>query len=286
MKKIAIIGARGTFHELAANNYFGKEITIVPCASFQDVFKAITLGRADYGITAIENTVAGTILPNYALLRESDVTIVGEVYLHIQQTLLALPGQTIQDLTEVHSHPMALLQCRTYFDQYPHIKLVEASDTATSAKLISEKELKHIGAIAGTHVAGLYHLDILQENIETHTKNFTRFLITTSSAKLVSQPVNDSNKASVCFNVIHEKGNLATILTMLAENDINLTKIQSLPIVGKEWQYYIHIDMEFNNIEQYQKALRLIKPRLNEFKILGEYKCGDKEVALSTSTKP
>jgi prephenate dehydratase len=281
-KRIAIQGAHGSFHELAAMKHFGENITCVECVTFKDVFHQVMNGESDFGITAIENTVAGTILPNYAMLRTSKARVIGEVYLHIQQNLLTLKGQTIKDIKEVHSHPMAILQCQNFFEQYPHIRLVEADDTAAVARWISEKQLKHIGAIAGTHVAGLYDLQLLAESIETHKKNFTRFLVIEKSplpSGISPSPLvrrDKVDKSSLYFTVTHQKGSLAKVLTQLAEHDINLTKIQSLPILGREWEYYIHVDMEFENYDNYRKAMEEIKPSINEIKILGEYKRGAK----------
>jgi len=283
--KVAIQGAHGSFHELAGMKHFGYGIECIECVTFKNVFDSVINGDVDFGITAIENTVAGTILPNYAMLRESGVKIIGEVYLHIQQNLLTLKGQTIEDIKEVHSHPMAILQCQSFFGQYPHIKLIEADDTASRAKWISENNLKGMGAIAGLHVADMYNLQVLAESIETHKKNFTRFLIIRkdggkdewmSSNHPTIQPSNHPDKSSAFFNVSNEKGSLAKVLTKLASYDINLSKIQSLPVIGKEWEYYIHVDMEFENYFNYKKALAEITPSLNEFKILGEYKRGNK----------
>ncbi len=278
-EKIAIQGARGSFHELAGQKHFGKDIECVECVTFKNVFDKVINGEVDFGITAIENTVAGTILPNYALLRESGLTIIGEVYLHIQQNLLALKGQSIENIKEVHSHPMAILQCQSFFEQHPHIKLIEADDTASRARWISENNLKGMGAIAGMHVADMYNLKVLAESIETHKKNFTRFLILQKGKPASGANGQGIDKASACFNVTHEKGSLAKILTKLSEHNINLTKIQSLPLVGKEWEYYIHIDMEFESYDNYKNALSAIKPSLKEFIILGEYKQGVKEEA-------
>ena len=279
--KVAIQGARGSFHELAGIKYFGEHIQSIECITFKNVFDSVLNSEADFGITAIENTVAGTILPNYAILRESDVKIIGEVYLHIQQNLLSLKGQTIENIVEVHSHPMAILQCQNFFEQYPHIKLIEADDTGSRAKWIAENNLSGMGAIAGIHVADMYNLQVLAESIETHKKNFTRFLVICPNPKgSIGKPQQlplgrGANKSSICFNVSHSKGSLANVLTKLAHHDINLTKIQSLPVIGKEWEYYIHVDMEFENYNQYLQAMEEIKPSLIEFKILGEYKRGN-----------
>lgn len=289
IEKVAIQGARGSFHELAAMKYFSMgykgireeqpatSIQCIECVSFKEVFRMVMNDEADFGITAIENTVAGTILPNYAMLRESGVKIIGEVYLHIEQNLLALNGQTMEDIMEVHSHPMAILQCHTFLERYPRIRLVETNDTAASARWIADKQLISIGAIAGKHVAGMYNLQLLAEGIETHKKNFTRFLVLKKFAcwDFNSQPT-VPDKTSFCFTVSHQKGSLAKVLTQLAMYDINLTKIQSLPIIGREWEYYIHIDMEFERYDNYRNALSAIKPLLGEFKVLGEYKRGTK----------
>lgn len=276
-KKIAIQGVRGSFHELAATKHFESNIECIECITFKKVFDSVISGEADFGITAIENTVAGTILPNYAMLRDSGLQVIGEVYLHIQQNLLALKGQSIEDIKEVHSHPMALLQCQAFFEQHPHIRLVEADDTAAAARRISENILKGIGAIAGTHVAEIYNLKILAEAIETHKKNFTRFLVIEKAHDKGIIP--NADKVSLYFTVSHQKGSLAKVLSQLADYDINLTKIQSLPIVGREWEYYIHVDMEFDSYKNYQNALSAIRPSLHEIKILGEYKRGIKEEA-------
>jgi prephenate dehydratase len=276
--KVAIQGAYGSFHELAAKKHFDSTVDCVECVTFKNVFDSVINNETDFGITAIENTVAGTILPNYAMLRDSGVQIIGEVYLHIQQNLITLKGQSIENIKEVHSHPMAILQCQTFFGQYPHILLVQADDTAAVARRISEQQLKHIGAIAGTHVAGMYNLQLLAQAIETHKKNFTRFLvIKKSDGSILNNPKGEVDKATICFNVVHENGSLAKVLTKLAQHNINLTKIQSMPIIGKEWQYYIHVDMEFDSYDNYQNALSDIKPSLSEIKIMGEYKRGIKE---------
>lgn len=276
-KKVAIQGARGSFHELAGLKHFGDNIQIMECVTFKNVFDSVISGHSDFGIIAIENTVAGTILPNYAMLRESELKIIGEVYLHIQQNLLALKGQTIEGIKEVHSHPMAILQCQNFFEHHPHIKLIEADDTASRAKWISENKLKGMGAIAGLHVADMYNLQVIADSIETHKKNFTRFLVIENSPLSLRRVEGEADKATAFFNVSNKKGSLAKVLTKLASYDINLSKIQSMPVIGKEWEYYIHVDMEFENYSNYKKALEEIMPSLNEFKILGEYKRGEKE---------
>jgi prephenate dehydratase len=275
-KKIAIQGTRGSFHEMAALKFFEDTIECVPCETFKDLFDVLKRKESDYGVMAIENTVAGTILPNYAMLRSSEMQVIGEIYLPIQQNLLALPGQKIEDIKEVYSHPMAILQCHTFFEKYPDVKLIEFWDTADSARLIAEKGTKGLGAIAGTHAASVYGLEVLVPGIETNKKNFTRFLVIKD--KNLVYPSANPDKASVCFNVAHTKGSLAKILTVLADYGLNLTKIQSLPILGKEWEYYIHIDLEFEDHKNFEKVMDMIRPQVHELKILGEYKKGEKTV--------
>ena len=259
---------------MAAHKFFDKQVECVYCQTFRQIFSLTRTNVAEYGVMAIENSVAGTILPNYGMLRDSEMHIIGEVYLHIQQNLLALTGQTIQDIREVRSHPMALQQCEAFFERHPHIELIESWDTADSARQVAEKHLKGIGAIAGLHVARMYGLKVVAEEIETNKRNFTRFLVVRNKNGTVASTVVD--KASVCFIIPHVKGTLANVLTVLADHNINLTKIQSLPILGKEWEYYIHVDLEFDNYEDYTLAIASIRPMLTEFKILGEYKRGAK----------
>lgn len=272
-KKVAIQGFRASFHEIAAQKYFGENIKLQMCDTFKKQFNLLESNYSDYAVVAIENTVAGTIIPNYALLRESNTKVIGEVYLQIQQNLMALPNQTIEDLKEVHSHPMAILQCQEFFEDYPHIKLIESTDTALSAELIRKNNLKEVGAIASIRAAEIFSLEILKASIETNKKNFTRFL--------VIQKNNDINvispdKASICFHLSHKTGSLAQVLMSLSENKINLTKIQSLPLIGREWEYFFHLDLEFKDYSQYLNAIAEIKPDIHEFKILGEYKQGEK----------
>jgi prephenate dehydratase len=272
-KKVAIQGFKASFHEIAAYKYFGADIEIIMCETFRGLFNEIEEMRANYGIVAIENTVAGTILPNYALLRNADVKVIGEVYLQIQQNLLTLPGQKIEDITEVHSHPMAIQQCQDFFEDYHHIKLIESADTALSAAEISEKKLKGVGAIASEAAAKAYGLEIMQAGIETSKKNFTRFLVLHAE---YDDPVNPTSpdKASLCFHLAHRTGSLAEVLMSLSDNKINLTKIQSLPLVGREWEYFFHLDLEFDDYAAFINAIDDIKLDVHELKILGEYKKG------------
>lgn len=224
---------------------------------------------------AIENTVAGTIIPNCALLESSNLTIIGEVYLRIRQNLLALPGQRIGDMREVHSHPMAIQQCQSYFENHPHIRLVESTDTAASAAWISENKFTGFGAIAGQRAAELYGLDILAAGIETDERNFTRFLVLARQAGVHEA---DPDKASLVFHIPHKRGSLALLLTLLSDNGCNLTKIQSLPIIGREWEYSMHVDVEFDRYEDFRRALAAITPHVNTLKVLGEYHRGRKDV--------
>lgn len=273
-RKIAIQGFEASFHEIAALQFFGPDIETLECASFHRLFEAMRSGEADYAICAIENSLAGSILPNYAYLRNSDLLIFGEVYLRIEMNLMALPGQSIEDIEEVHSHPMALLQCNGFFEKYPHIQLVESSDTALSAKEIAEHHIKHRAAVASKRAAEIFELDILSADIHNNKRNFTRFLALGNKAHL---PVSGSfNKASVSFRAHHSPGSLARVLAAIADQQINLTKIQSLPVIGEEWQYYMYADLEFDTPEQYHKMLKAIEPLTKELKILGEYKQGEK----------
>ncbi len=273
-KKIAIQGVRGSFHELAVQKYFDIPFNAIECDTFKALFDVLKSKGADYAVMAIENTVAGTILPNYAMLRDSNLQIIGEVYLRIHQNLMALPGQKIEDIKEVYSHPMAIMQCHDFFEQYPHIRLVEAPDTAGSAKDIADKSLMQAGAIAADIAADIYKLEIIAPGIETNKKNYTRFLVLQDQSE--TAPSDNADKASVCFNVKNEKGTLAKVLTIIASHNINLIKIQSLPLVGQEWEYIIHIDTEFDNDQDYQNAMEAIKPSINHFKELGKYLRGKK----------
>lgn len=271
--RIAIQGGLGAFHEIAARHYFETgNIEIVPRETFKDLFKSLKSRQADFGIMAIENSVAGSILPNYTLIMESGKKIIGEIFLRIKQNLVALPGQKISDIKEVYSHPMAILQCQPFFENYPHIRLVESSDTATSAEKIRVNELKGIGAIASDVAAKKYDLETLAASIETNKLNYTRFLILSDNGDLLNSPEN--NKTSIFFSVSHKTGNLSKILSILSYYEMNLTKIQSMPIVGKEWQYHFYVDMLYEDEELYRQSLNAIRPFTGVLGILGEYKKG------------
>jgi len=270
-KRIAIQGGYGAFHEIAAYKYFeDANIEIVPRNTFKDLFKALKEGKVDYGITAIENSLAGSILPNYSLLLESNMKVIGEIYLKIKQNLVALPGQKIEDIKEVYSHPMAILQCQVFFDDYPDIRLIDSIDTALSAKNISEQKLEGIAAIASDLAADKYHLEIIAEGIETHKKNYTRFLILEDKN---GDKFNDPNvnKASLSFALADKIGSLSKILSIFSFYDINLSKIQSMPIIGRNWEYQFYIDVEFENYEIYRQAVKAVEPFTSNICILGEY---------------
>jgi prephenate dehydratase len=279
-KKIVIQGGYGAFHEIAANYYFeGEEIEIVPRLTFKDVMKSLKKNNADYGIMAIENSLAGSILPNYSLLQDSNMRIIGEIYLRIEQNLVALPGQTIDQILEVYSHPMAILQCQDFFDNYPHIRLIESPDTALSAKDIRDNELAGTGAIASRLAAEKYQLEIIASGIETNKKNYTRFLIIIENNNHNHSHDHETNppsinKASICFALAHKIGSLSKILSILSYYDINLTKIQSMPIIGKDWEYQFYVDVEIGDYSLYQKSLEAIKPFTSNLGILGEYQKG------------
>jgi prephenate dehydratase len=273
--RIAIQGGYGAFHDIAARHYFeDKEIEIVPRNTFKDVFVSLRDNKVDFGIMAIENSIAGSILPNYELLRQSNMKIYSEIYLRIQQNLVALPGQKIEDLIEVHSHPMAILQCQKFFDDYPNIRLVDSIDTAISAKNIVDKQLKNIGAISSKLAANQYGLEVLAESIETNKMNYTRFLIVTDADK-VRRKQQVVNKASITFAVHHEIGSLSKILSILSFYNINLSKIQSIPIIGRDWEYQFYIDVLFDDHYRYRQSLDAIRPFATDFAVLGEYEKGE-----------
>lgn len=276
---VAIQGVRGSFHDIAAVEYFaGKEITTVPCDTFDDLFRVVGGGKAGYGIVAFENSVAGSILPNYELLRKSQLTVTGEIYLRIIQNLIALPGQQLSDITEIHSHPMAIQQCNIFLDKRRKegVKVVETIDTAFSARLISEKKQHGIGAIASSSAAAMYNLGIIKKEIEADRQNFTRFLIISgrrNGAPAISME-NSADKAMVCFSLPHKVGSLSQVLSVLAFYQVSLTKIQSLPIVGKPWEYLFHIDLVFSDFQRYHMALDAIRPLTEGLEIVGEFRQG------------
>lgn len=272
-KKVAIQGFSGCFHEQAARMFYGEREGVCPeiveCATFDGLYSSLNAGQADAAIMAIENTVSGGLLPNFELLRKYDVKIKGEVFLRIRQNLMALPGQTIEDIKEVRTHYMAINQTRAFFSEYPHIRLVESEDTAKSAADIAREGLMGIGAVASELAAELYGLEILKPGIETYKQNFTRFLILDDSLQVPEQEI---DKVSMCFTLPHKSGSLAQVLTILSFYDMNLTRIQSLPIPGREWQYFFYVDIKFDSYERYRQALTAVRPLMEDLNILGEYR--------------
>ena len=271
-KKIAIQGVKGCFHEQAARLFYQEHGHVVPqtveCLTFDDLYTSIDNGKADAAVMAIENTVSGGLLPNFELLRKYDRKIKGEVFLRIQQNLMALPGQSIEDIKEVRTHYMAINQTREFFKDYPWIRLVESEDTAKSAADVAEGGLMGVGAVASTLAAELYGLDILAESIETYKQNFTRFLILDDALEVDKTKV---NKSSMCFTLPHAPGSLAHVLTILSFYGMNLTRIQSLPIPGHEWQYFFYVDIKFDDYLRYEQALAAVRPLMEDLNILGEY---------------
>ncbi|MDR1563316.1 MAG: prephenate dehydratase [Dysgonamonadaceae bacterium] len=276
MKTVAIQGIAGSYHEMAARKFFlskGEEIEIMPCDNFRGVIAEVKRDPKVTGIMAIENTIAGSLLQNHELIRESDLVVVGEEKIHITHSIAALPDETLETVTEVNSHPIALMQCGEYIDNLHGVKVVESDDTASSARRIAENRLKGHAAICSRYAAELYGLQILDEGIETNKRNFTRFLVLVNrwmANEIVDE--REINKSSLVFNLPHTEGSLSKVLTIFHFYDINLTKIQSLPIIGREWEYLFYVDLTFSNILKYKQGLDAARPLTKDFKILGEYK--------------
>ena len=268
-KNIGIQGIKGSFHHIVANNFFGKEIHLAEFLSFEEMIYNLNNGKIDYAVMAIENSTAGSIIPNYALIDEYDVSIVGEYYLQITHNLMALKGQSLEDIKEVQSHPMALLQCRDFFKNNSSITLVEEKDTAQIAKKIADNKLKGLGAIASELACKIYDLEIIKENIQTIKKNQTRFVVLQNIRPSENKNI---NKASLKFELDHKRGSLATILNVLSDCKLNLTKIQSMPKIQTPWRYSFFVDVTFDNKEDYFKAKSIVEIMAKEFKVLGEYK--------------
>lgn len=275
IKTVAIQGGFGAFHEIAARQFFGKEkVQAVPCDTFQQVFESVQSGASQFGIMAIENTIAGTLLPNYALLMDGGLEVLGETNLHIEQNLMALPGQKIEDIREVYSHPVAIQQSAVFFKQYPQMKLIESVDTALSAKDIRDNNLTNTAAIASELAAEMYGLEIIARGVQTNKRNFTRFLILGNKQALIAQGIWQApqpDKATLCFSLPHEEGSLASVLSIFSFYKISLTKIQSVPIIGQEFEYFFHIDLVFPDLNRYRQALRAIEPLTHNMKVFGEY---------------
>lgn len=271
-KIIAIQGAEGSNHHKVALDFYGDNIQLKECMSFDVLVESLLDKSAHLGIMALENTIAGSIIPNYALIDKHNLHIIDEEYLNIHHHLMALKGQSIEDIQEVWSHPMALLQCKEFFRNHPHIKLVEDVDTAEVAKRISKKSLKGIAAIAPKIAAEIFDLAILEDEIQTIKDNSTRFVIVQTTEP--KNRIDQINKASLKFQLDHKRGSLATILNVLSDCKMNLTKIQSLPVIETPWKYSFFVDITFDEYQNYKKAESIIEIMAEEFKILGTYKNG------------
>ena len=276
MRRIAIQGIIGSFHDIAAHQYFeGEQIELICCSTFEQVFENIKRDPTVIGLLAIENTIAGSLLHNYELLRDSGTTVVGEHKLHISHSIVCLPEDNWETLTEVNSHPVALMQCRDFLSNHPEMKIVEAEDTAGAAEFISKNHLTGHAAICSKFAAPLYGMKVLEEAIEDNKHNFTRFLVVCNPRKAdFLRPIEKSNKSSMVFSLPHEEGSLSQVLSILSFYKINLTKIQSLPIIGKEWEYLFYVDVTFDNLTRYRQSVDAITPLTKELKILGEYTDG------------
>lgn len=268
-QQIAIQGIKGSFHHQVALDYFGDAIALVECSNFDVLVEQLLQGNAQHAVMAIENSIAGSIIPNYALLDQNNLTIVGEYHLSINHNFMALPGQSPKDILEVHSHPMALLQCKNYFKAYPHIRLVEAEDTAAVAQKIAEEKTEGIAAIASAAAAEIYSLETLGRSIQTIKDNVTRFVIIKKQQN--EETSGKINKASMKFTLDHQRGSLATVLNVMSDCLLNLTKIQSLPVIETPGKYAFFVDVTFEEYSHYQKAHSILKIMALEFKILGEY---------------
>lgn len=280
MKKVAIQGVAGAYHDIAARAFFeGEEIEIIDCRTFKDVFSTLRKDNSVFGIIAIENTIAGSLLQNHNLLRESDTSIIGEFKQRISHCLAALPGQKTADITEVHSHPIALMQCGDFLEEHPGWKAVESEDTALSAKAIHDGQIMGRAAICSELAAKIYGLNILAKGIETNKRNFTRFLILADrwTAEQYNNP-SDIRKSSIVFTTPHEEGALSQVLSVLSYYHNNLTKIQSLPIMGHEWEYLFFIDLTFDDYMKYKQSLDAIRPLTKNLRVLGEYKIGKQQL--------
>ncbi len=276
MKRIAIQGVIGSFHDIASHRFFeDEEVELICCDTFEDVFREMKQDSKVIGMVAIENTIAGSLLHNYELLRESGMQIVGEHKLRISHCIMCLPEDDWADITEVNSHPVALQQCRDFLKRHPEMKVVEADDTAGAAQIISEKKLRGHAAICSKFAAPLYGMKVLEEGIETNKHNFTRFLVLSDPwcAEEICEP-RRSNKSSIVFSLPHNEGSLSQVLSIFSFYRINLTKIQSLPIIGREWEYMFYVDVTYDDYTRYRQSIDAMRPLTKQFKILGEYEDG------------
>ena len=269
-RKIAIQGIQGSFHHLVAQQFYGEEIEVLECMSFASLAKSLVNGEATEGVMAIENSIAGSILPNYALIDENNLKVVGEHYIPIDMNLMALPGQKIENIKKVYSHPMALLQCKEFFKKHPHIKLIEDADTAEVARRISEKQSHKVAAVASTAAAQIFGLDILAKSIHTKKSNATRFLIISTKSKQPNGEVID--KASLKFELESKRGSLVSVLNILRDFNLDMTKIQSMPIIETPWKYSFFVDVIFEEFKEFEKAMEIVKVMTEDLKIFGTYK--------------
>ncbi len=272
--RIAIQGAEGSNHHKVARDFYGDDVELQECLSFDVLVDSLLNQTASKGIMAIENTIAGSIIPNYALIDSNNLHISGEEYLNIHHHLMALPGQRIEDVKEVCSHPMALLQCKEFFKKYPQIKLVEDVDTAEVAKRIAKKQLKGVAAIAPKLAAEIFGLEVLEDEIQTMKDNATRFVIVQTEKP--NNGIDQINKASLKFQLDHKRGSLAAILNVLSDCKMNLTKIQSLPVIESPWKYSFFVDVTFEEYKDYEKVIAILAIMASELKVLGTYKNGRK----------
>lgn len=270
IKTIAIQGAQGSNHHKVARDYYGHDILLKECMSFDSLVESLLNKESHQAVMALENTIAGSIIPNYALIDNNNLHICGERYLNIHHHLMALPNQKIEDIKEVCSHPMALLQCKAFFKKYPHIKLIEDVDTAEVAKRIAKNQLKGVAAIAPKIAAEIFELEVLEDDIQTMKDNSTRFVIIQTEQPNIG--TDQINKASLKFQLDHKRGSLAAILNVLSDCKMNLTKIQSLPVIETLWKYAFFVDVTFDSYEDYKKAKSIMEIMATEFKVLGEYK--------------
>ena len=280
MKRIAIQGIEGSFHDLAAHQYFeNEEVQLICCSTFEQVFAELRNDPTVIGLVAIENTIAGSLLHNYELLRDSGATIVGEHKLRIKHSFLCLPDDDWADIQEVHSHPVALMQCRDFLEAHPSLKVVEASDTAGAARTIAQGQKHGHAAIGSAGLAELYGLKVLEQGIETNKHNFTRFLVVAQPSRAnLLRNIMQTDKASLVFALPHEEGSLSHVLSVLSFYKLNLTKIQSLPIIGREWEYLFYVDILFKDYTRYSQGIDAIRPLTSDLKILGEYIHGKESI--------
>ena len=274
MRRIAIQGEIGSFHDIAAHQYFdGEQLQLICCATFEQVFQAVQADPTVIALAAIENTIAGSLLHNYELLRDSGTTVVGEYKLHVSHCICCLPDDSWETITEVHSHPVALMQCRHYLEGHPVLRAVEADDTAGAAAMIASGQHHGWAAICHADAARLYGLKVLEDGIEDNKHNFTRFLVCSAPQKAdMLRPLVETDKSSIVFALPHEEGSLSAVLAILSFYKINLTKIQSLPIIGREWEYLFYVDLTYGDLTRYRQAIDAIIPLTRDMKILGEYR--------------